>query len=711
MKKLYRLLSGLLALTAVLVLTACGGPARPDNSQMPDSSDPKTGGYVEEDISPDQNEGLGMFWVNDTLHYFSIEYSSQEKEIAISSQTVHWYEMQPDGSWNERTDHGFEQITAQIDETASSWPWVYLDQDGTLYWNIQTQKQEGDTVYEKNIPFVVRDGKPQMLEEIPAGKIAVFLDPTSLQTAICGDTVIRIANSGEAEVFDLQGNPINCELPNLEQKILLCGNENGFYTQDWDSSKVRHYLLGGTTAETVLDGSWYSLSDPGIFVKLAAVDPDENLYLSVSDGAGSNKLLRYRWDPDAATQSNGELTVFSLYHSAFIDTAANEMKKTHGINVVYSYALEEESGSGGAPMQIVGSRSDALTQLNTQLLSGSGPDVIVLDDMPIDSIIEKGVLTDLSGVVSGEQLYSNLANAFRTEAGVFALPMRGFPLLLGSDPATLDSIPNAESLTEQLAHGPQLFDNTKNSQPKRPEELPLLGFDNTLWLFHGFYPLYESSIWQDGKLNETAYRNFAEMLGEIVSGSGKELRKGGLDSLWSGYYQLGNGTNGKYINYGCRAFCEPMNSVMDTADAFHFYSERSGLANEGAVKALTTADGHSSLRPSCITGINANAENPEAAMQFVQLLSSKEVQKSCYREGFPANKIAAEEIWKDGLKQCGTRCSSDLNQIIENMEVSHHSSVLQSAAAKGMEEYFKTGNLDSAVKIAQDSAKLWLAEQ
>ena len=48
--------------------------------------------------------------------------------------------------------------------------------------------------------------------------------------------------------------------------------------------------------------------------------------------------------------------------------------------------MEYETGMGDGDSV---TREDALKKLNTRIMAGEGPDVIVLDDMPVDSYIEK----------------------------------------------------------------------------------------------------------------------------------------------------------------------------------------------------------------------------------------------------------------------------------------------------------------------------------
>ena len=231
--------------------------------------------------------------------------------------------------------------------------------------------------------------------------------------------------------------------------------------------------------------------------------------------SGNSRLLCYRWDSELAASAGGELTIFSLYRSDTVEAAVNAWQKATGGTATYSWALEEGSEDGFST--VTGSREDALTQLNTQLLAGSGPDVLILDDMPVDSFIEKGLLMDFSGKVDTSGMLENMTGVWQTEQGLFALPARAFPLLAGADEATLATIKDAETLAGLLAAEPNIVDDGRN------EAMPLLAYYNTVQLFDTFYPLYAGDIWQGGQLNEDACRRFYELLGQIRAGGGAGL--------------------------------------------------------------------------------------------------------------------------------------------------------------------------------------------
>lgn len=68
--------------------------------------------------------------------------------------------------------------------------------------------------------------------------------------------------------------------------------------------------------------------------------------------------------------------------------------------------------------------SDAMKKLNTRLLSGNGPDIIVMDDIKAESYIESGQLLELTNIVdTTENLASGVAENAKYDGKVYTLPL------------------------------------------------------------------------------------------------------------------------------------------------------------------------------------------------------------------------------------------------------------------------------------------------
>ena len=78
--------------------------------------------------------------------------------------------------------------------------------------------------------------------------------------------------------------------------------------------------------------------------------------------------------------------------------------------------LIDGAGESGSTL-----KSDTIRSLNAELLNGNGADVLVLDGLPIESYIEKGVLEDLSDIITpmvkAGELYPNIAESFTGSDG------------------------------------------------------------------------------------------------------------------------------------------------------------------------------------------------------------------------------------------------------------------------------------------------------
>lgn len=83
--------------------------------------------------------------------------------------------------------------------------------------------------------------------------------------------------------------------------------------------------------------------------------------------------------------------------------------------------------------------SDAIRNLNTEVMAGNGPDIIFLDGLPIEDYIEKGVLADLSDVIehieeSGEVFFENVLSAYQKKDKVYAIPtFFSVPIIMGDE--------------------------------------------------------------------------------------------------------------------------------------------------------------------------------------------------------------------------------------------------------------------------------------
>ena len=99
--------------------------------------------------------------------------------------------------------------------------------------------------------------------------------------------------------------------------------------------------------------------------------------------------------------------------------------------------------------------TEDIRTLNTELLSGNGADVLLLDGLPADSYIEKGMLedlTDLYGEIAGsaDYLETIMENTVQSGGKIYGLPVKfSVPLMFGNQD-TEQALENLDSLAAYL---------------------------------------------------------------------------------------------------------------------------------------------------------------------------------------------------------------------------------------------------------------------
>lgn len=88
----------------------------------------------------------------------------------------------------------------------------------------------------------------------------------------------------------------------------------------------------------------------------------------------------------------------------------------------------------GMPQNSSVTKEDAIKNLNTEVLSGDGPDVLIMDGLPMDSFVEKGLLLDLTDFMQELStkilLYENLVDGLKKDEKQYVIPLQvQFPVV------------------------------------------------------------------------------------------------------------------------------------------------------------------------------------------------------------------------------------------------------------------------------------------
>ena len=302
----------------------------------------------------------------------------------------------------------------------------------TLGRNIYEIKEDGSS--EK---FLTVNGRPQHLEFV--GNV-MGIDGEHMDEMLLYDIEKKEYVADEVLVDFVNENYKNRNYSTVDcyTMFFFPGEENVLYLAG-DKGLHRH-VIGGGAMEQVIDANLSIFGNPAyIFFGMAALADNEFLALLTGQ-----QLVRFTYNPDIPTVPNERLKLYSLEDSDTIRQAVTLFQSNNpGIYVEYEVGMGEESSV---------TREDALKKLNTQIMAGQGPDVLVLDGMPAGSYIDKGMLLDLTECINEmdaeSKPFDNIIEAFRKDGKVYMLPCEIMLPLISGKEGDLSGVEDLESLAE-----------------------------------------------------------------------------------------------------------------------------------------------------------------------------------------------------------------------------------------------------------------------
>lgn len=376
----------------------------------------------------------------------------------------------------------------------------------------------------------------------------------------------------------------------------------------------------------------------------------------------------------------------------------------------------ENGISSGSGESAKASPTEALKQLNTELLAGGGPDILIMDDMDAASYIELGLLEDISPLIEeAEGLLPAVTQASRYEKDgkLYAMPA-GISLLVeaartGAQVDFTDSETFLQSLEGQNLNTALWFSNIM-----------------AYWYRTEIDPL----IQKEGKIDRSRLKDFYETLNRYEDYEPEDdvpraffnydnMTVNPLDEYWN-------------IIYGTEFFSKEGRHKVDAAvDYLHYIKSVQELCHyqrEGALQFHFRQNDRGYLYiPMINAAINKNSKNKALAEEYVKYLFSEDGQKLVRENGMlPVNgKITMDEMnqkqpdtfYRNG--QEGVEVSAFKDRDIAQISRAFENLSQPLSADASVMEIIMTGaagyingelSLDQALDSAMNKLDIYLAE-
>lgn len=466
-----------------------------------------------------------------------------------------------------------------------------------------------------------------------------------------GVDIYRTSNGEKLEQDSVLSDFVTKEIATVYQMgILVDSGEGQIYTAS--KSGLYSHVPGGSVMDELLEGGLSNMGDPTRKAVSLLKGKDEGFLVAYSDG----EIDSYIYDKDAPAVPEQQLTVYSLLENDTISKAVSAFRKNHP-----EVFVKQEIGIADEQSMVA---EDAIRNLNASLLSGEGPDIMILDGMPKDSYIEKGQLKDLSEFVeklTGQDSYfQNILTAYQNEEGIYALPTRfQIPVIIGEK----QEVEKMKTLTD-------LADAVEADREKNPGQGTILGTyapDELLAILQAA----SAPAWiENGEFNKDAVLSYLTQAQRIYEAEHKNItpEQEQLREQYTTITDFGM----SYAEY---------NSLINVSAAYNILARESSfivgnLNSSDSVKMLVSlADQADSVDyasmpgqaehvfcPKGIVGVNAGTKEEELSYDFLEELFSEQVLKNDLNDGYPVNQKAFDQFFVDpsgGTSQEGFSASSE----------------------------------------------------
>nr|WP_294490547.1 ABC transporter substrate-binding protein [uncultured Anaerosporobacter sp.] len=444
-----------------------------------------------------------------------------------------------------------------------------------------------------------------------------------------------------------------------DQLCQLAANdkENAIYVAC--SEGVYRHVINGNVMEQLVSGELTNLGSPSNSATSFKVKEDGSFLI----GYDSGELDSYSYNAEVPSVPSNQIRIYSLHENKTIQQAIVNYRKNNP-----DVFIKLEIGVTGDDAV---TNTDAIQKLNTSVLAGDGPDLIVLDGLPMDSYIEKGVLYDLSEVMKeveqSDTYFTNVTHAYQTENGLYGVPMKfQIPIIIGNEKeiTKADSIEKLSQMIQDMRAGDNKTATIMGGYtPKEVLEHLEMGCGGA-WLT------------KEGKMDEVKLNKYLTYAKAIYESELEDLTEDMISTQIAYRKEISemlNGQMSKLLSITpqlSRMMFGDQQIVIGYVDGINDYQMLLATLNQDTSISYQRFDLQSGYNfiPKGIMGVNSASKDMETTLDFYKSLYSEKLQEADVMEGFPVNKTVFAKLAKGKNITESYIGSSDRN----GKEISYH---------------------------------------
>ncbi|WP_310604694.1 ABC transporter substrate-binding protein [Anaerosporobacter sp.] len=416
-------------------------------------------------------------------------------------------------------------------------------------------------------------------------------------------------------------------------QVAIDEKENAIYIAC--KAGVYRHVMNGSVVEQLVSGELSNLGSPSNSAKAFRLKEEGSFFVGYENG----ELDFYHYDANVPSVPNTQLRIYSLYESKTIQQAIVNYRKNNP-----DVFVKLEIGITGDDAV---TKTDAIQRLNTSILAEDGPDLILLDGLPMSSYIEKGVLYDLSTVMKeleeSESYLTNITHAYQRADGLYGVPAKfQIPVIIG-DKEKMKEITTLQAFSKMLQ---DIRANHSSS------ETILGGYTPKEVLKYLEFACSAAWITEEGKADEEKLKEYLTFAKEIYELETENLSNDRITEYLKQLEFVKGMNNG--LEHGIKALGMQLSSIMfgDQQMAVGFINDLeeyqtilATIRNDNTISyQIFDMQSQGNFIPKGIVGVNASSKNLETSLDFFKSLYTEKLQKMNVDEGLPVNKTVFSNL-------------------------------------------------------------------
>ncbi|MCD8023015.1 MAG: extracellular solute-binding protein [Lachnospiraceae bacterium] len=555
------------------------------------------------------------------------EYETESVEVDEDSGVS--YEYDTSISWDLDV-YTYEYWLITFDESGITGK-VLLD---GVYWGDLFFSRDGSLFYHEYYNNVYR------LDPVTGETVMEYPAEYFYAVTACGSELVILTDEGIVR-YDIESGDRLEEDTALTETLSSDSNasSNPVFAEDADgrlfyatSAGIYTHQMDGSVVEQVVDGGLNSLSDPSCTLDDLAVSGKVfyTIYFNYDSGTGIHK---YVYSADTPSVPENELTIWSLEEDEDIRQAISLYQSAHpDTYITYEVGITGDSGV---------TASDAIRTLNTEILAGNGPDILILDGLSVDTYTSQGLLLDLTDLMveiqQSDGFLENIAYTYQDEDGVWAVPLQfTIPVIAGTT-ESMESFENFTDLAEFAEAGVYnvagaaeiLYDVCAGSWEKEDGTLDQEKLAEYVHVVKQLADRYAAAEEHASEYEDVEYYDDEDSDSSSTYAASYVIS--GLDTLeWNALEML-------YGSYSITT------AHLTNAQDYMAFTSVFQVLGGGSIETLTGQQEHVFI-PGCTAGILSTSQNQEVAENFVSYLLSEEGQLTRSDSGWPVNAAAFDSL-------------------------------------------------------------------